>query len=508
MSQPSTRPTARRALAALGAGVLALTLTPTAVTATNDTDPIPPDTSQGYAGHCLDNLGVTMVIDFQDLGEWGDHDGEPLVRCATSGTPGVPFSGTGLDALQQAGIGLERTSRWGLGFICRIEGRPAADEPLPINGNPGYLEPCIDTPPAAAHWSYWHSGDTPDEWVYSQMGVTGRSPEPGSYDGWSFALNASETTNPPPTVDPTPPTTQRIAGGERYSTAEEIAARYPSGADTVYVATGLDYPDALAGAARAGSQEAPVLLTQQGRLPGATVRALEHLEATDIVVLGGTESISNDVVTDLGVYASGSVTRTEGANRYETAAAIAETYDAGLDTVYVATGQDYPDALSVTALAAVQEAPILLTTPGNLPGATRSALERLEPEQIVVVGGTTAVSGAVFDQLKDYAPTPGAVSRLAGDNRYETSRAVAEEFPSGADVGFVATGIDFPDALSGAALAGRFSGPVVLTNTTSLPSAARGALTHVAPERIVVLGGDSAVDDTVVDLLEEFVVRP
>lgn len=517
MRQPSPRHTARRGLALSGAAALALTLTPAVAGA--DTAPELPaalvsalqesaaphvDTSKGYAGHCLDDLGVTVVIDFQDLGPWGGQDGADIVRCATSGTPGVPFSGTGLNALQSAGIGVEGTQRWGLSFICRLEGRPAANEPLPVNGMPGYQEPCVNTPPIAAHWSYWHSAGT--TWTYSSQGASGRTAPPGTYEGFSFALNPGST-NPPPSIAPGAPATQRIAGANRYDTAGQIAARYPSGVETVYVATGLNYPDALAGAALAGSEEAPVLLTGGG-LPSATRAALTHLEPESIVVLGGTGSVSGDVMTELGAYTEGTVTRVSGTNRYETAAEISKAYGSGVDTVYVATGADYPDALSVSALAATQGAPILLTSPGNLPSATRGALARLAPESIVVVGGEGAVSSTVLDQLKEYVDGPADVARLAGANRYDTSRLVAQRFPAGVDVSFVATGVEFPDALAGAALAGRFSGPVVLTRPDLLPSAAQTALTHLAPERIVALGGTGAVSEDVYAALAGFAVSP
>lgn len=464
------------------------------------------DTSRGYAGHCLDDLGVTLVVDFQDLGAWGGQDGQDVVRCATSGIPGVAFDGTGIQALQAAGIEVEGTTRWGLSFVCRLEGRPAADEPLPIEGNPGYTEPCVNTPPGSAYWSYWHSMGS--DWTYSSQGAISRKPAPGTSDGWSFALNAGATTNPPPSAPPGAPATQRIAGANRYATAGQIADRYPSDLDTVYVATGVNYPDALAGAALAGHEDSPVLLTATESLPSHTRAALSYLQPQSIVVLGGTTSVSGPVMTQLADYTTGPVTRVSGTDRYATAAEISASYDPGVDRVYIATGASYPDALSVSALAASQGVPILLTSPGNLPSATRTALQRLEPDSIVVVGGEGAVSSPVLNQLKAYVPAPGDVSRLSGLNRYDTSRLVAQQFPPGADVSFVATGQAFPDALAGAAMAGRLSGPVVLTQPDRLPAATRSALTHLTPQRLVALGGAAAVSEEVYDELKDFVVTP
>lgn len=139
------------------------------------------DTTKGSAGYCPDDDGVTVVIDFQELG------GSTIIRCA----PGD--QDTGLDALKNAGIQITGTNRWGEAFICRIEGKPGTD-----------TEPCIDTPPATAYWSYWYASNG-GSWTYSQWGVMNRTPPPGSFEGWSFSLNRTETSNPPPGVVPTRP---------------------------------------------------------------------------------------------------------------------------------------------------------------------------------------------------------------------------------------------------------------------------------------------------------------
>ena len=120
---------------------------------------------------------------------------------------------------------------------------------------------------------------------------------------------------------------------------------------------------------------------------------------------------------------------------------------------FVATGESYPDALAGGPAAARLGGPILLTQKGTLPAATVSELRRLKPKRIVVLGGTGVVSAAVEKALR--AHTSGEVSRLAGADRYSTAAAVsAAHFGPGAPVAFVATGLDFPDALAGSA-AGR-----------------------------------------------------
>ena len=198
-------------------------------------------------------------------------------------------------------------------------------------------------------------------------------------------------------------TVDRLGGSDRFGTAAAVAHTYPAGIDTVYLASGLAFPDALAGAAAAAATQAPVLLTRPDRLPSATVAELTRLQPARIVVLGGTASVSQAVMDQLAPYSrGGGITRVWGPDRFETASAVASTLLPNATSAYVANGLLFPDALAGAALAGHVGAPVLLTKPTSLPGATATALQNQKPSAITVLGGTAVVSSSVASVLGRY----------------------------------------------------------------------------------------------------------
>lgn len=200
--------------------------------------------------------------------------------------------------------------------------------------------------------------------------------------------------------------------------------------------------------------------------------------------------------------------RISGADRYATAVSISEKYDAGVPVLYIATGSNYPDALSAAPAAAAQGGPLLLTTPALLPNNVRAEIVRLSPSLIVVVGGESAVSPDVYRQLGALAP---AIRRDSGADRYETSRTISQRaFPSGASSAFVATGTNFPDALSAAGAAASNGSPVILLNGSSreVDTFTRAFLVGLGVTRVTIAGGPAVVSPEIEAALRvEFAVN-
>ncbi|PRY68885.1 carboxypeptidase family protein [Glaciihabitans tibetensis] len=301
----------------------------------------------------------------------------------------------------------------------------------------------------------------------------------------------------------------RLAGADRFDASASISQRsFKPGVDVAYVANGLNFPDALSGAPVAAQAGAPILLTLAGEIPASIKAELERLRPGRIVVLGGINSVSEAVKTQLKSFTAGTVTRLAGADRFAASAAIsAESFDAGVETVYVANGLNFPDALAGAPVAAKDGSPILLVTPSAVPAPIEAELKRLKPGRIVVLGGVNSVSEAVNSQLGQF--TTSGVTRLAGADRFSASADIsAKNFAPGAPVVYITSGSNFPDALSGAPVAGRDAAPILLVAPDSLPVSIADELTRLKPASIVILGGVNSVKPAVAEQLMRYTVVP
>ena len=293
----------------------------------------------------------------------------------------------------------------------------------------------------------------------------------------------------------------RVAGRDRYQTAARLAERvFDPGVKAVFLATGEDYPDALAAGPAAAKLDGPVLLTKKAELPEATVRELARLRPGMIVVVGGPDVVSPAVEAALRRY-SATVRRVAGADRYETAAKVsAEFFDPGVAALYVATGEDFPDALAAGAAAAKRGGPVLLTRKDALPASTDAELGRLRPEWTVIVGGDGAVSPVTQWRvgLAAHGGRSGAAG-ASGADRYETAVAVIEKVSGETwyDAMFIATGEDYPDALTAGPAAAAANGHLLLTRRGSMPEVVADELRRLQARPVVVVGGAGAVSDRV-----------
>lgn len=266
---------------------------------------------------------------------------------------------------------------------------------------------------------------------------------------------------------------ERRAGTDRFATAATLSEGF-TGVDTVFIATGANYPDAITAGSPAALKNAPILLTNHDTIPGSTWSALDRLAPSEIVLLGGTTAIS-ERVEDLLRDRFASVLRLGGADRYETSSMIsawAFPDPADVDTVYVADGSSYADAIVGGSPATRDGAPVLLIARDHVPTAASDEIERLDPDTIVIVGGQGGIGAAVESELAGYTPD---VRRMVGASRWATAANAAKASPPAESL-FIVTGDDFPDGL--AALPAANGAPILLVRATEVHSVTGDAISR------------------------------
>ena len=263
----------------------------------------------------------------------------------------------------------------------------------------------------------------------------------------------------------------RVSGNTRYDTMGSLTERgnWAKGGSVV-LASGANYPDALAASSLAGGFNGPILLTDPNGLSGAAKNQLELLCPSKVFIVGGNAAVSPAVERQVKeLLGSGcAVFRVAGQTRYETSLVAAEINPKSSDTVIVATGGNYADALSVSPYAFASGSPVVLCDKSS--GLTAGAMDTIRSKaysNAVIVGGTAAVPASVERQLRSAGVKN--ITRLSGATRYETSTKIAD-FKLKSGLGFtmdgvmLATGNNFPDALSAGPLAGRSHSPLLLVD--------------------------------------------
>lgn len=293
-------------------------------------------------------------------------------------------------------------------------------------------------------------------------------------------------------------TVDRVAGPDRIHTSLAVARAAFTSSRAAVFASAYSFPDALAASGLAGALHAPVILVGSGQLPTDTRALLAHLGVSNGYVIGGPPAVSAATFGSIDAALSGETTRVAGLDRYRTAAAVAGTVVrlAGRPSrIFLVSGVAFPDALSVGPAAYASASPVLFATPTAMPTATIDAVKATRAANTVIVGGTTAVwSGA-----EARVPAP---HRVAGSNRYATSKAFADwavgQGLLSAARPVLVTGASFPDGLSAAALAGERRSPALLVTSSSLGTAADFLTSHRADvRRVSVIGSRLVVSSDV-----------
>jgi len=292
----------------------------------------------------------------------------------------------------------------------------------------------------------------------------------------------------------------RLWGQTKLDTALAISRETSTSANVV-LATGNNFPDALAGGPLAYQLNAPILLTGNKKtgLETAVMAQIKSLKASTVWILGGPVAVNSKIESQL-KSAGFTVKRLWGNTKYDTAVAIANQIT-NKQTAFVTTGDSFPDALSATPAAARLGAPIVFTPQkGALNAATSKFLAANRPSTVYVLGGTAAVPEGSVTTIRQVTGT--VPQRLWGPSKYDTNHAIYIQFASlfaGSGKVALATGSNFPDALTGGPFAARQRAPLFLLDPKgTLLTQTRADILGLKPSTVYVFGGPAALSDAVV----------
>lgn len=291
---------------------------------------------------------------------------------------------------------------------------------------------------------------------------------------------------------------KRLNGNDRYETSANIASYYEAGQlDSVIVTSGNGFADALSSSCIQGFGGSPVMLVGDNiQNSSKTINYIEnHLKKDGtIYILGGEASVNSGVEKYFKEKGFNKIIRLGGNDRYETNIKIVNQANVREGTpIVIANGDNFPDALSISSIAAYKGYPVFITPFNNLPSKTEEKIKEIKPSKIYVIGGSSSIGSGIEDKLKQIS---NDVVRIQGKDRYETSMNICKYFDENLDNVVIASGEAFPDALSGTALSAKLKAPIVITDGNNI-TAVKEYIKNRKFKKIIILGGEGVVSKNV-----------
>ncbi|WP_453993381.1 cell wall-binding repeat-containing protein [Bacillus nitroreducens] len=284
-------------------------------------------------------------------------------------------------------------------------------------------------------------------------------------------------------------TETRISGQDRYQTAVQVSKKtFPNGTDTIILARGDEFADALTSTPLAYKVDGPILLTKPNVIPDSTMSEINRLQVKNIILVGGMNAISQQVeqqLIDKGIQ----VERISGSDRVGTSLKIAEYLNPSHHDIYVVNQSQFPDALVIAPYAAKRNIPIILLSDKTVNRADVQAYLG-QVSNTFIIGGKQVVSQKVANSV----PRP---TRISGANRYETATVIANRYFKGRTDMIVVTGKDFADALTGSVMAVKKDVPVILVNQNKVDNSVKDYVKKQKINKYTIIGGTKAVDPSI-----------
>lgn len=265
----------------------------------------------------------------------------------------------------------------------------------------------------------------------------------------------------------------RIAGKDRIGTSLEISKAMFNESDNVVLASGFNFADALSAGQLAAALNAPLILSDEN-MDDMVKEEIANLKPKNMYIVGGENALSSNIeesvksaVNDI------NIERLKGNNRYETSVKVMEKTKEFIDAEYllIASGKNFPDALSATSFMADHKALMVLSDGNSYP---KSDLKE------IAIGGV--------NQL----PLNGFTGeRIAGKDRYQTSLALAKKSFENNENAILANSKVFADSLSAVSIAKNYKAPIILTDNENLTQSAKNYLENM--KSVTIVGGEKSV---------------
>ena len=292
--------------------------------------------------------------------------------------------------------------------------------------------------------------------------------------------------------------TGRIDGRDRIETAINISKKNYDKAKSVIVVRHDLFPDSMTASVLAKLKDAPILLNPTAKLDSRVGDEIKRLGAEEVIIVGGQNSVSERVREDLKAYdADKNVERIAGDDRYGTSEMVAKRV-VGItgkkNTGVVASGQVFPDALSVGTFASREGYPILLVKKDSIPSQIQNAIKDLDINKTYIAGGTNTISKSTEAKL------PGVLERMAGNTSHETSVAIAKSKFGASKEAYIASGEEFADALVISPISGKFNRPTLLVSRNkNTNSPVKTYIRNAGFTSITAIGGERFVPYSVLE---------
>ncbi|BFN04012.1 hypothetical protein K092500153_07190 [Clostridium tetani] len=295
---------------------------------------------------------------------------------------------------------------------------------------------------------------------------------------------------------------QRIKGKDRFETSVKIGNKFrlENGEEklkNVIVSSAFGFADSLSGSILSKKLDAPIMLT--GNNESSSKEAIEYIKNNvdkkgNVYILGGIASVNSTIENTIKNNGY-NIKRLSGEDRYGTCNSIVKEFGVKEGTpVVIVNGLNFADALSVSAPASIKGYPVLLSGNGALPEYAKSIIKTAKPSEVFIIGGEGALSKNIEDEVKKIYSSL-KITRLSGKDRYETSLKVNKYFDNNETV-IMASGINYPDALSGSALAGKLNASLLLINDGSLNNQIK-FINKEKTKEVILLGGEGVLSKKV-----------